>query len=128
MNIIRQGVSYLLVGLFLVAVDWLTFVLLTWAGVSIPVSNIIGRIVGALLGFVLNGHVTFRSKQTSSTSKFRSFVRFMTIWLLLTSVSTYLMNVVSLKLGVQLAWLAKPVVEGLLAIVGFMISRQWIYC
>lgn len=128
MNIIRQGVSYLLVGLFLVAVDWLTFVLLTWAGVSIPVSNIIGRIVGALLGFVLNGHVTFRNKQTSSTSKFRSFVRFMTIWLLLTSVSTYLMNVVSLKLGVQLAWLAKPVVEGLLAIVGFMISRQWIYC
>jgi hypothetical protein len=45
----------------------------------------------------------------------------------LTALSTVLVTVVAARLGLQMAWLAKPLVEACLAVVSFLVSRHWVY-
>lgn len=122
MNVARQGISFLLIGCGLIVADWGVFVMLSALGVAPAVANVAGRIVGALLGFWANGRITF----TSSLGIHR-FLRFALVWAVLTLVSTYLVTVVADHLGLQMAWLAKPMVEGVLAVFSFVISRHWVY-
>lgn len=126
MSIARQGVSFLLVGGCLVAVDWAAFVALTALGVDPPVANVAGRIVGALLGFWANGWVTFGTPGVARFGRHR-LMRFGIVWIVLTVLSTYLVTVVADYLGLQMAWLAKPMVEAGLAGISFFLSRHWVY-
>ncbi len=122
MNLARQGFSFLLIGGGLVLADWAVFVMLTALGVPAPAANVAGRVVGALLGFWANGRVTFGS----ALGRHR-FFRFALLWLILTMLSTYLVTVVANHLGLQMAWLAKPLVEGCLSLLSFIVSRHWVY-
>lgn len=126
MSIARQGVSFLLVGGCLVVADWAVFVLLSAAGVSPPVANVMGRLVGAMLGFWANGRITFGTPGQARLGRHR-LLRFAIVWSLLTALSTYLVTVVADYLGLQMAWLAKPLVEAGLAMVSFVLSRHWVY-
>jgi putative flippase GtrA len=126
MNIARQGLRFLMVGCGLILVDWLVFVALTGLGVDPTIANIGGRIGGACLGFWANGAITF-GKPGSSRLGSRRFLRFLTVWIILTVTSTILVSTIAEHLGLQMAWLAKPVVEGVLAIVSFIVSRHWVY-
>lgn len=126
MTIIRQGLSFLVVGLGLVAVDWLVFVLLTAVGTTPAVANVAGRVAGAVLGFWANGRVTFAYAGVPRVGG-RRFVRFALLWSLLTLVSTGLLALCAEHFGLRLAWLAKPLVEAGLALVSFMVSRHWVY-
>jgi hypothetical protein len=45
----------------------------------------------------------------------------------LTLLSTALVAALADRLNLQIAWLAKPVVEAGLAVVSFFISRHWVY-
>ena len=54
-------------------------------------------------------------------------VRFIVMWLGTTTVSTVSMGLIDEHLGLQWAQLAKPAVEGVLGVVGFVLSRHWVY-
>lgn len=126
MSMARQGISFLLVGICLVIADWAVFVILTMLGMSPPVANILGRVAGALLGFWANGRITFGVSGVARLGRHR-FMRFAIVWLVLTALSTVLVADVADYLGLQMAWVAKPLVEAGLAGVSFFLSRHWVY-
>lgn len=116
----------MLVGLLQLLLDWAIFVALSAWGMSPAVANVIGRVGGALLGFWLNGRLTF-ARDGVARLGWRRFVRFLGLWLLLTAISTLLIAWVATQLGLQQAWLAKPLVEGALAVVAFFLWRHVVY-
>ena len=106
--------------------DWLVFVGLTALGVPAAPGNLAGRISGALLGFWLNGRVTFARDGTARLGWWR-FAKFLLVWVPLTVVSTLAVTWVAISLGLAHAWLAKPLVEGVLAVVAFFLWRHVVY-
>jgi hypothetical protein len=49
------------------------------------------------------------------------------MWLCTTTLSTLAMGAIDDVFGLQWAWLAKPAVELLLGVCGFLLSRYWVY-
>ena len=126
MSLIRQGSRFILIGLVQLVVDWAVFVGATALGVPTVPANVLGRVCGMLLGFWLNGRYTFAAEGDHRLGWAR-FARFLALWLLLTAVSTLLVSTASQQLGLAYAWLAKPVVEGGLAAVSFLLMRRFVY-
>ncbi|MCF7751459.1 GtrA family protein [Bacillus subtilis subsp. subtilis] len=126
MTLIRQGSSYLIIGLVQLALDWAVFVAATALGMPVAPGNLLGRVCGMLLGFWLNGRHTFAVAGQARLGWTR-FRRFLLLWLLLTAISTLLVSIAASRLGLRDAWLAKPLVEGGLAAVSFLLMRCWVY-
>ena len=126
MPLLRQGGHYLAFGILQLLLDWAGFVALTALGMPAMPANLASRTSAALLGFWLNGRYTFADGQGSRLG-WRRFVRFWLLWLFMTAVSTVLVTVVEAQLGLHWAWLAKPVVEGGLALAGFFLLRHVVY-
>jgi putative flippase GtrA len=126
MSIARQGLSFLVVGCCLIVLDWAVFVALTAIGVMPVAANIAGRVVGALVGFWANGRITFSGPRSPRLGRHR-FVRYIILWAMLTVLSTVLVTVLADRLSLQIAWLAKPLVEAGLAVLSFLFSRHWVY-
>jgi len=125
MTLGRHARHYLLIGVLQWLVDWGVMVLLSHWGMLIEPANICGRIAGALLGYWLNGKLTFAGDDTA-VGRTQLF-RFVMMWLGTTAVSTWSMGAIDDVLGLKWAWLAKPAVEGFLGVVGFLLSRHWVY-
>lgn len=125
MNALRQGGWFLSVGGAQWLLDWLLMVALSQAGVGLGIANVCGRIGGATLGFWLNGRITFR--QGSRGLDRGMFVRYVVLWLSATVVSTYAVSLVGAQSGMRAAWIAKPVIDALLGIASFLVSRFWVY-
>ena len=123
---LRQGASYVLVGLAQLALDSAVFVAVTAAGVPVAPGNVLGRISGALLGYWLNGRITFATQGDSRLGR-ASFVRFLVGWLTFTAISTAAVSTIAAHLGIGHAWIAKPLVEGSLALASFFLLRHWVY-
>ncbi len=100
-------------------------VALSHHGLSVELANIAGRVSGALVGFWLNGRITFADENTAVGQ--RQLLRFGLMWLLTTAISTWSMGAINQYAGLKWAWLAKPGVEILLGALGFLLSRHWIY-
>ena len=126
MSIVRQGLSFFVIGCCLIVADWLMFVALTALGASPVAANLAGRVTGALLSFWANGRITFGELGAPRLGH-RRFLRFAALWAALTAISTVLVSACAAILGLRLAWLAKPLVEGGLAAVSFFVSRHWVY-
>ncbi len=126
MPLLRQGSQYVVFGVLQLTLDWALFVGFTALGVPAAAANLGSRLSAALLGFWLNGRYTFADGQGSRLG-WRRFVRFWLLWLFMTAVSTVLVTVVEAQLGLHWAWLAKPVVEGGLALAGFFLLRHVVY-
>lgn len=126
MSLIRQGSRFILIGLVQLVVDWAVFVGATALGMPTVPANVLGRVCGMLLGFWLNGRYTFAADGTQRLGWAR-FARFLALWLLLTAVSTLLVTLAAQQLGLAYAWLAKPIVEGGLAAVSFLLMRRFVY-
>lgn len=126
MSLTRQGLSFLVVGCALIVVDWAVFVLLSALGVPTAWANVAGRVAGALVGFAANGGITFRQDGAPRYGR-RRFARYVVVWVVLTLLSTVLVTALADRLTLQVAWLAKPVVEAGLAVISFFISRHWVY-
>ncbi|HEY0332382.1 MAG TPA: GtrA family protein [Stenotrophomonas sp.] len=126
MSLLRQSTRFILVGALQLLLDWLVFVAATAAGVAVAPGNIAGRVAGALLGFWLNGRVTFADEGRPRLG-WRRFLRFMVVWLVMTALSTWLVSTAAHALGLQQAWLAKPLVEGALAVVAFFVWRHLVF-
>lgn len=125
MSLLRQGPRYLGVGLIQWLLDWGVMVLLSHFGLRIGLANIAGRITSAMLGFWLNGKVTFTGDEHVIGR--RQLLRFVAMWLLLTLLSTVAIELIDDVLGRKWAWLAKPLVEAALGVLGFIGSRHWVY-
>lgn len=126
MSLIRQGTRFILIGLVQLVVDWAVFVGATALGVPTVPANVLGRVCGMLLGFWLNGRYTFAAEGDHRLG-WACFARFLALWLLLTVVSTLLVSTTAQQLGLAYAWLAKPIVEGGLAAVSFLLMRRFVY-
>lgn len=126
MSLVRQGGHYLAFGLLQLLLDWSVFVAATALGMPAAPGNLLGRSCGALLGFWLNGRFTFASDGQHRLG-WRRLARFLVLWLLMTAISTWLVSTVAATLGLQLAWLAKPMVEGGLAVVSFLLLRHLVF-
>jgi putative flippase GtrA len=120
---LRQTSLFLVVGLAQLAIDTGVFIGSTRLGLAVVAGNLLGRVSGASLGFWLNGRYTFGTAKLD----WRHATRFGVAWSLLTILSTVLIGTVAAQLGLHTAWLAKPLVEAVLAAINFAISRQWIY-
>ena len=126
MPVLRQLVAYGLVGGLQLLLDWACFVLLTLAGVAVLPANLAGRIAGACLGFWLNGRYTFARPGAPRLGRANA-LRFVAFWLATTAASSLALIAIASYEGLQAAWLLKPLVEALLAALGFLASRHWIY-
>lgn len=123
--VVRQGGSYLVIGLLQLLVDWAVFVTLSALGLAVEPANVIGRVSGAVLGFWLNGRFTFAGEDT--TVGRRQFGRFLLMWLATTAISTWSLAHIDDAIGLQWAWLAKPAIDLALSAAGFLLSRHWVY-
>ena len=125
MSLGRQGRHYLLIGGLQWLVDWGVMVALSHSGMPVEPANVIGRISGALLGYWLNGRITFAGEDHELSRI--ALRRFILMWLGTTAVSTWAMGGIDDWFGLKWAWLAKPGVEVALGVVGFVLSRHWVY-
>ena len=126
MPLLRQGGYYLVFGVLQLLLDWLLFVALTALGVPAAPANLASRTSAALLGFWLNGRYTF-PRDDGRRHGWRHFARFLALWLLMTAASSGLLAWTTDTLGLQMAWLAKPLVEGGLAVLNFFLLRHVVY-
>ncbi|MEA5122759.1 GtrA family protein [Xanthomonas floridensis] len=126
MSLFRQGSQFTLIGALQLAVDCSIFIAATAAGMPAVSANLLGRVSGAVLGFWLNGRYTF-AHQDGARLGWQRFRRFAVMWLTLTLISTWLLSTAVDLLGLRQAWLAKPLVEGGLAIVSFFLGRHVVY-
>ncbi|MGY1426447.1 GtrA family protein [Lysobacter sp. A289] len=125
MSLSREGKHYLMIGIVQWLLDWAVMVALSHFGMPVEPANVAGRISGALLGFWLNGRITFAGDHTTVGK--RQFFRFLLMWLLTTAISTWSIGAINQLAGLKWAWLAKPGVEVVLGGVGFLLSRHWVY-
>lgn len=125
MTLARHASHYALIGGVQWLVDWGVMVGLSHLGMLIEPANIVGRIAGALLGYWLNGKLTFAADDTELGRT--QLQRFMLMWLGTTIASTWAMGSIDDWFGLKWAWLAKPGVELFLGMIGFVLSRHWIY-
>lgn len=126
MTLLRQGGSYLIVGLLQLLLDWCVFVAVTALGVPVVPGNVIARACGMLLGFWLNGRYTFADAGKQRLG-WKRFGRFIALWAVLTVLSTVLVTAADQALGLKYAWLAKPLVEGGLAGLSFLLMRGLVF-
>lgn len=126
MALIRQGAGFILVGGLQLLLDWLIFVLLSATGVPVAAANVLARATAAMVGFWLNGRYTFAHGGQPRLGGTR-LLRFLLTWCVLTLISTWLIRSVSLEVSLHLVWLAKPLVEAVLAALSFLLARYWIY-
>jgi putative flippase GtrA len=125
-KLLKQGSSYLVIGGLQLLLDTSLFVALTKLGLDAAPANLCGRVAGAMLGFWLNGRYTF-SQGDGARLGWPQFWKFLAVWVPATVLSTWLIVLVEHHLGLQLTWLAKPLVEGGLAVLTFLAGRYVIY-
>lgn len=125
MSLGRHAGHYAAIGGVQWLVDWGVMVGLTHLGMAVAPANIIGRIAGALLGYWLNGKLTFAGDDTAVGGT--QLRRFVMMWLATTAISTWSMGSIDDWFGLKWVWLAKPGVELALGVLGFMLSRHWVY-
>jgi putative flippase GtrA len=126
MPLLRQGSHYLVFGVIQLLLDWALFVAFTALGMPAAPANLASRTSAALLGFWLNGRYTFADAGGSRLG-WKRFIRFWALWLLMTALSTLLVALVESQLGLHWAWLAKPLVEAMLAVANFFLLRHLVY-
>lgn len=135
-GLLRHGGRFLLAGGVQLALDWAVFVGLTAAGMPAAPANLVGRVAGALLGFVLHGRYTFAdgageaaiaSDAGRASPRGGRFLRYAVAWLSMTALSTWLVAGVAGQAGLHAAWWAKPLVEAGMAVLAFFVWRHWVF-
>lgn len=125
-DIKRQGSLFIFFGVLQIGVDWLVFVALSAWGFGVSVSNLTGRISGAVLGFFLNGKFTF-PRQDGKAFTGMVAARFLLGWGGTAAISTLAVKVVADHATLGHAWLLKPMIDIVIAFLGFLLSKYWIF-
>lgn len=125
MSAFSESIRFIAVGVLQVCIDSGIYIALTSFGLPTPPSNLCGRISGAAFGFWLNGKITFKGQQQPRVGL--RLVRYATLWIGMTIISTTLLTLIAHHAGLTHAWWSKPLIEGALGIVSFLVSRYWVY-
>lgn len=125
MKILRDGLHFLVIGAIQLAVDSAVYIALTKAGIVPLPANLCGRIAGAALGFWLNGRITFLH-HTQPVLHVRA-ARYVLLWVTLTAISTLALMLIVHYGGLARSWWAKPLIEAVLGLTSFLVSRHWVY-
>ena len=123
----RQLLLYGLMGGVQLLADWLCFVALTFANVDVVAANLISRVVGAALGFWLNGRHTFADSESRPSLGRKQAIRFALGWLLTAILSTAAVWMLDAFAGLGWARTGKFFVDSVLALLGFALSKYWIF-
>lgn len=119
------------IGLFVLAgvlqwlVDSAVMVLLSHGGMDVALATLCGRLAGAACGFAFNARITFAADDARPARQ--ALPRFVLFWLAATATSAWLLSAIDAYGGLHLAWIFKPLVDALLAVIGYRVSRHWIY-
>ena len=125
----RLNTEWLRIALFLVVgglqfgLDTGLFILLTHWGMAPSWTNVLTRFSAALLGFLLNGKLTFGQSRLTG----RQLSKYLLLWVLLTLLSTGTVVVIGQLAGIQAAWGMKVLVEVVLAVLSFVLMRRWVF-
>lgn len=125
MSALSESCRFVAVGIVQVLVDSGIYIALTSLGLPTPPANFCGRVSGAVFGFWLNGKITFARHQQPLLGA--RFARYAVLWVAMTIISTTLLTIIARDIGLVHAWWSKPLVEGMLGIVSFLVSRYWVY-
>ena len=126
-RLLREGLLYGLVGGLQLFADWLCFVALTSIGLAVVPANILGRVVGASLGFWLNGRFTFAKAGERAPLGRSQLLKFTLGWLINAVLSTLAVWALADARGLMAAWMGKLLIDGALAALGFAMSKYWIF-
>lgn len=117
--------GYAAIGLLQWVVEYgLMLALSEWV-MAVEPANVIGRICGAALGFWLNGKWTFAGDDTHVGR--RALLRFVLMWIGLTVLNTWIIHIIDDRLGLRMAQLLKPGADLCSGLIGFVLSRHWVY-
>ncbi|HLS83150.1 MAG TPA: GtrA family protein [Arenimonas sp.] len=122
----RQGLRFLLVGLAQLLLDWSLYVLLTGLGADTAWANPFSRFCAMLPGFWGHGRYTFADADGARLGWAR-LARFLPTWTVLTVLGTWVLSWLAGTRGLPAAWLAKPALEAVLAVLSFLALRAWVY-
>lgn len=125
MRILSDGIRFTLIGAIQVVLDSATYIALTQLGLATPSANLSGRCAGALLGFWLNGRVTFFHNHQPHLRL--RFARYLVLWIVLTAISTAALMLIGNYAGLAKTWWCKPLIEIALGLISFLLSRHWVY-
>jgi len=125
MKFIRDGTHFVMLGAIQILIDSATYIALTKLGVAAAPANICGRCAGALLGFWLNGRITFAHNEQPRLHL--RLTRYLTLWVILTMVSTASLVTIANQAGLARSWWCKPLIEIALGVTSFLLSRHWVY-
>jgi len=128
----RQPLLFIIAGAFQYLFDTAVYGLLVAAGLPSTPANILSRSSAALLGFGFNRYITFARSEPAEESWSRfggSLARFVVLWIALTAISSLLLLMAQVLFGGGLAEkvIHKLVIEGVLAVISFFISRHWVF-
>ena len=118
-------IKYLSIGAFQFALDFLLFVFFQKIGIALILSNTASRLTAATAGYYLNKKFTF----SVGDSVDRTMVlRYWFFWAMMTVVSSLLIYAWGKWVGdlLPIGW-GKFVVESFLCLLGFVISKTWVY-
>ena len=91
----------------------------------VPQANVIGRMLGASVGFWLNGRITFKGEGRHLSRV--AFLRFVLMFISLTILNTALVTAVHAYSGLRMTWAIKPLLDASTGTIGFLLSRYWVY-
>ncbi len=120
-----QMARYLGVGLFQFVLDLLLFLLFQHVGAAIVVANTASRLSAATAGYFLNRKYTFSA---TTAGGYSMVLRYWLFWAFMTALSSLLLLAWdALFAGRWSPGLGKFLVEAALAVLGFFISKLWVY-
>ncbi|GAA0713678.1 GtrA family protein [Dokdonella soli] len=125
MSLLRQGRHFALIGVAQWLLDWGVMVMLSRSGAPVAIANVAGRVCGALLGFWMNGSITF--SRGGARPGWPQLARYVILWCANAAMSTIAVSMIDASLGLRGAWFFKPLIDGILAIGSFLASRHWVY-
>lgn len=117
-----QVFRFVSAGLIQVILEWILFFVLTHFRVDVGASNLLARACAAIAGFYMNGLFTFRSSVSPLV-----FLRFVMSWMVLSLLDTVIVMFLYQSWGLSLTQAAKPIVDGSMAVIGFISAKFWVY-
>ena len=125
----RQPLFFLIVGGIQDLLDAALYALMISNGVNTLPANITSRASAASIGFLLNRYWTFGQRNESVKRFGSSLLRFLVLFATMTLISTLAV------LWLEAVWgddnmsriIAKLLVEALLAVASFLVSRFWVF-
>lgn len=124
-GLLHQMIRYVMVGGVVFASDFLAYALLLWTmpGAYLP-ANMIGKAIGAAVGFVLHRSFTFSWDQKDGAG--RQALSYAAVFLANIASSSLLLWLLVGQIGMN-EYAAKLIVDAVVIATSFVAGRLWVY-